>query len=76
MEPLGEVPLGYPLDLLNPYFEDPTEGEPDMALQEAWRLIFDEGAHAWLDSSPGPGAAANDLNTYTRASVLLEGEQT
>jgi hypothetical protein len=37
---------GYPLDLLDPYFKDPTEGEPDIALQEARRLILDEGARA------------------------------
>ena len=75
MEPLGEVPLGYPLDLLDSYFEAPVEGEPEIVALEARRPIFDEGARARLDPSPGPGAAANDLDAYTRASVLLEGEQ-
>jgi len=53
-EPSGEVHR-YPLNLLDPYFEDPTKGEPGIALQEAWRLIFDEGVRARLDPSPGPG---------------------
>ena len=44
MEPLGEVPLGYPLDLLNSYFEDAIVLEPNTALQETQRLIFNEGA--------------------------------
>jgi hypothetical protein len=74
-EPFGEAPLGYPLDLLNSYFDDPAELEPNIALQEARGLIFNEGTRARLDSSPGPGAAAVDLDAYTRASVLLEGEQ-
>jgi hypothetical protein len=71
---VGEV-HGYPLDLLDPYFEDPTEGEPDIALQEAWRLILDKGVCARLDPSPSPGTVTTYLDICKRASVLLEGEQ-
>jgi len=70
----GEV-HGYPLDLLDPYFEDPSEGEPNIAVSKAQRPAFDKRARARTDLLPGPGAAAVDLDAYTRASVLLEGEQ-
>ena len=66
---------GYPLDLLNPYFKDPTEGEPDIALQEAQRLIFDKGVCVRLDPSPGPGTVTTYLDICKRVSVLLEGEK-
>jgi hypothetical protein len=42
-DPSGEE---YPLNLLNSYFEDIQVLEPNIALQEARRLIFDEGVHA------------------------------
>jgi hypothetical protein len=71
---VGEV-YGYPLNLLDPYFEDPTKRELDMALQEARRLIFDKGTCARLDPLPGPGAAATKLDICIMVSVLLKGEQ-
>jgi hypothetical protein len=73
-DPSGEV-HGYPLHLLDLYFEAPVEGEPDIATLKARRPVFDESACARTDLLPGPGAAAIDSDTYTRASVLLEGEQ-
>ncbi len=45
MEPFGEAPHGYPLDLLDLYFKDTIVLEPNIALQEARRLIFDKGVH-------------------------------
>ncbi len=36
---------------------------------------FDECVHTQPDPLPGLGAATTDLDAYTRASVLLEGEQ-
>jgi len=44
-------------------------------LMKAGRPAFDETARARTDPLPSPGAAATDLDAYTRASVLLEGEQ-
>ena len=70
----GEV-HGYPLDLLDPYFKAPVEGEPDIAMSKAQRPAFDETARTRTDCLPGPGAATTNLDAYTKASVLLEGEQ-
>jgi len=71
----GEV-HGYPLDLLNPYFKAPVEGEPNIALMKAGRLAFDKCACMQPNLLlPGPGATAVDSNIYTKASVLLKGEQ-
>jgi hypothetical protein len=72
--PSGEV-HGYPLHLLDLYFEDPFELEPNIALMKAGRLAFVERVHVHPNPLPGLGAAAADLDAYTRASVLLEGEQ-
>jgi hypothetical protein len=71
---LGEV-HGYPLDLLDPYFEDPSEGEPNVATPKAGRPAFNECTHAHLSSWPSLGAAATELDVCITASVLLEGEQ-
>ena len=57
------------------YFDDPAELEPNIALQEAQRLIFNKGAHIRLDSSPSLDAATVDLDAYTRVLVLLKREQ-
>ena len=73
-KPSGEV-HGYPLHLLDSYFEAPVEGEPDIALLKAGRPAFNERVCMQPDPLPGLGATATDLDTYTRASVLLEGEQ-
>jgi hypothetical protein len=73
-DPSGEV-HGYPLHLLDLYFEDPFELEPNIALMKAGRLAFDERARAQPDLLPGPGAAATELDVCITASVLLEGEQ-
>jgi hypothetical protein len=73
-ESSGEV-HGYPLNLLDPYFEEPTEGEPGIALQEAWRPIFDEGTRARLDPLPGPGTVTTYSDICKTASVLLKEEQ-
>ena len=35
IEPFGEAPLGYPLNLLNLYFDDSAKLEPNIALQKA-----------------------------------------
>jgi len=71
---LGEVHR-YPLNLLDLYFKDPSEGEPNVATPKARRPAFDECARAHLGSWPGPGAAATELDVCITASVLLEGEQ-
>jgi hypothetical protein len=73
-DPSGEV-HGYPLHLLDPYFEAPVEGEPDIAVLKAQRPAFDERTRAQPDHLPGPGAATTELDACTRASVLLKGEQ-
>ena len=75
IKPFREAPLGYPLNLLNLYFDDSAELKPNITLQEAQRLIFNKGAHVRLNTLLGLGAATVDLDTYTRVSVLLEGEQ-
>ena len=73
-EPFGEA-HGYPLDLLDSYFEAPVEGEPGIATLKAQRPVFDERARAHFDLLPGPSAATTDLDVCTKASVPLEGEQ-
>ena len=73
-KPSGEV-HGYPLHLLDPYFEAPVEGEPDIALLKARRPAFDECMHMQPNPLPGLGAATTNLDAYTRALVLLEGEK-
>jgi hypothetical protein len=49
--------------------------ELDNALQEAQRLIFDEGTHVRLDSLPGPDATTTELDICIMALVLLKGEK-
>ena len=66
---------GYPLDLLDLYFEAPVEGEPNIAALKAWRPIFDESVHVHPTPLPGPDATTNNFDAYTRALVLLKGEQ-
>ena len=73
-EPVGEV-YGYPLNLLDPYFKASVEREPNITLMKAGRPAFNEHACAQLDPLPSLGATATDLDAYTRASVLLKGEQ-
>jgi hypothetical protein len=73
-DPSGEV-HGYPLHLLDPYFEAPVEGEPDITMLKAWMPAFDERTRVQPDPLPSLGAAATDLDAYTKASVLLKGEQ-
>jgi hypothetical protein len=73
-KPSGEV-HGYPLDLLDPYFGAPVEGEPDIAALKARRPVFNESARAHTDPFPSLGAAATELDVCIMASVLLEGEQ-
>jgi len=73
----GKDPSGeeYPLNLLDLYFEDAMVLEPNIALQEPQRLIFNEGACARLNPSPGLGTVTTYLDVCKTASVLLEGEQ-
>ena len=75
MEPFGEAPYGYPLNLLDSYFKDTMVLEPNIALQEARRLIFNKGTCVRLDPSPSLGTVTNYLDVCKMASVLLEGEQ-
>ena len=72
-EPFGVV-LGYPPDLLDSYFEDLVEGEPNIVTLKAGRPAFIKCMHTHPDPLPHLGTAAVDLDTYTRVSVLLEGE--
>ncbi len=72
---LFEEAHGYPLDLLDLYFEDPSKGEPNIAMSKAQRPAFDKRARMRTDLLPSLGAATVNLDAYTRASVLLEGEQ-
>jgi hypothetical protein len=73
-DPSREV-HGYPLHLLDPYFKAPVEGEPDIAMLKAWTPAFDECACVQPDPLPSLGAATTNLDAYTKASVLLKGEQ-
>ncbi len=73
-KPSREV-YGYPLHLLNLYFEAPVEGEPDIILLKAGRPAFDERVCAQPNPLPGPGATATELDVWITVSVLLKGEQ-
>jgi hypothetical protein len=73
-KPFGVV-LGYPPDLLDSYFEDLVEGEPNIVALKAGGPAFVECARTHPNPLPGPGAAAVDSDAYTKASVLLQGEQ-
>ena len=66
--------LGYPPNLLDSYFEDLVEGEPNIVTLKAGRPAFIKCMHTHPDPLPHLGTAAVDLDTYTRVSVLLEGE--
>ncbi len=66
---------GYPLHLLDSYFEAPVEGEPDIILLKARRPAFNECARVQPNPLPSPGATTTKLDVWITASVLLEGEQ-
>jgi hypothetical protein len=80
-QPLGTVHGRLP-DLPDPYSRGSTIPElatfvpkaPVRAYQ-AWRPVPDEGACARPDPWPSLGIATADSDAYTKASVLLEGEQ-
>jgi len=75
----GHKPLqwahGHPPDLLNLQFEDPITLEAGVVIQKAQKPVFVKGEHACPNLWPSPGAITTNLNIYSRASVLLEGEQ-
>src|SRR5216683_7192696 len=59
-KPSGEV-YGYPLHLLDSYFEAPVQGEPDIILLKARRPAFDERTRTQPNPLPSPGATTTDL---------------
>ena len=75
MKPFGEAPHGYPLNLLDPYFEAPVEGGPNITMLKAQRPAFNKTAYACTNPLLSLGATATGLDACIRASVLLEGEQ-
>jgi len=66
---------GHPPDLLDLWFEDPITLEAGVFVQKAQKPVFIEGEHVCPDPWPGLGAITTNLDIYSRASVLLEGEQ-
>src|SRR6266851_8574829 len=75
----GTAPLrgahGHPPDLLNLWFEDPITLEAGVVVQKAQKSVFIEVEYAHPDLWPSPGASTTYLDVYSRASVLLKGEQ-
>jgi len=75
----GTAPLGgvhrHPSDLLNLWFEDPITLEAGVVVQKAQKPVFVEAERAHPDLWPSPGASTTYLDVYSRASVLLKGEQ-
>ena len=72
--PLGEVHEPPP-DSPDSCTQSSIALELGVIVPKARRPVFDKGARAGPDPWPGPGATTIDLDTYPRASVLLEGEQ-
>ncbi len=75
----GTAPLGgahgHPPDLLDLWFKDPITLEAGVVIQKAQKPVFIEAEHVHLDLWPSLGASTTYSDVYSRASVLLEGEQ-
>jgi len=71
--PLGEVHEPPP-DSPNSFTQSSVTLELGIIVLKVWRPVVNKGTHAHPNPWPSPGATTIDLDTYSKASVLLEGE--